>query len=90
VMPMDIFKVILGKNFHRRMHSILIPWIDKMLIVGEHKYWVVRTTTQNSSGKFHLVYSLSMKRATRWNVIIYLCNSCWGSSREWSGETFST
>lgn len=67
VMLMDDFEVILGQEFLRRMYSILMPWKDKMVILGEHKAWVVRTTTRKSGGKEQLVSALSMKRAVRWN-----------------------
>jgi hypothetical protein len=67
VMPMDDFEVILGKEFLRRMHSVLMPWMDKMVILGEQKAWVVCTTARKSGGKVQLVSALSMKRETRWN-----------------------
>jgi hypothetical protein len=65
VMPMDDFEVILGQEFLRRTHSVLMPWMDNMVILGEHKAWVVCTTTRKSGGKVQLVSALSMKRAAR-------------------------
>jgi hypothetical protein len=41
--------------------------MDKMVILGEQKAWVVCTTARKSGGKVQLVSALSMKRATRWN-----------------------
>jgi len=65
VMPMDDFEVIPGKDFLRCTHYVLMPWMNKMVILGEHKAWVVRTTIRKSSGKVHLVSALSIKKATR-------------------------
>jgi hypothetical protein len=44
-----------------------MPWMDKMVILGEQKDWIVCTTIRNSSGKGHLVSALSMKRETGQN-----------------------
>jgi hypothetical protein len=40
MMPMDRFEVNLGKEFLRRMHLVLMPWMDKMVVLGERKAWL--------------------------------------------------
>jgi hypothetical protein len=35
VMHMDDLEVIFVQDFLRRMHSVLIPWMGKMVILGE-------------------------------------------------------
>jgi hypothetical protein len=35
VFPMDDFEVILGQEFLRRNRVVLVPWLDKLVIVSE-------------------------------------------------------
>jgi len=48
VMPIDDFEVILGQDFLRRTRSVLMPWMENMVILGEQKAWVVCTTVRKS------------------------------------------
>jgi hypothetical protein len=41
MMPMDEFEVNIQKEFLRRKHSVIMPWMDKMAILGEQKAWVL-------------------------------------------------
>jgi len=66
LMPMDRFEVNLGKEFLRMMLSVIIPWMDKMVLLGECKAWVVFTTARNSNGNVQLVSTLSMNTVS-WN-----------------------
>jgi hypothetical protein len=43
VMPMDEFEMILGQELLRRTHSVLMPWMDKMVMLGEQNAWFVCT-----------------------------------------------
>jgi hypothetical protein len=69
MMSVDEFEVNLGKDFLRRTHSMLIPWMDNMVIPGEQKAWVVCKTVRNSNGKVQLVSTLSMKIVVSWNAL---------------------
>jgi hypothetical protein len=62
---MDDFEVIIVKEFLRRIHSVPIPWMDMLVILGEQKAWVVCTTIRKSGGNVQLVSALSMKRVER-------------------------
>jgi hypothetical protein len=42
----DVFELILGQEFLRRNKVVLVPWLDKLVIVNERKTWVLRTTTR--------------------------------------------
>jgi hypothetical protein len=57
VMPMGDFEVILGHEFLKRAHSILMTWMDKMVILGEQKSWVVCTIARKSWGKVQLGFA---------------------------------
>lgn len=61
---MDDFEVALGQYFLRRNKVVSIPWLDQMIIIGDHKMWVVPTNAQNPRGKVQLVSALSMNRKT--------------------------
>jgi hypothetical protein len=65
MMPMYDFEVILVHEFLREMHLVLMLWIEKMIILGEQKDWVVHITSKNFHGKVQLVSALSVKRETR-------------------------
>ena len=69
MMLVDEFEVNLGKDFLRRTHSMLIPWMDNMGIPGEQKAWVVCKTVRNSNGKVQLVSTSSMKIVVSWNAL---------------------
>jgi hypothetical protein len=90
VMPMDDFEVILGKEFLRRMHSVLMPWMDKMVILGEQKAWVVCTTCKEVWWKGATCVCIEYEERNKVEWITYLCNNCWRSSRGWSGDACST
>jgi hypothetical protein len=67
VIPMDDYEVFLGKEFLRRTYSVLMPCMEKMVILGEQKSWVMCATTRKSSGKVQFVFALSIKREERRN-----------------------
>jgi len=71
MIPLDRFEVNLGKEFLRRTHLVLMPWMDKLVVLGERKAWFVFTTTRNSNGKVQLLSTLSMNTVS-WNGL-HIC-----------------
>jgi hypothetical protein len=51
VFHMDNFEIIIGKEFLSRTHLVLFPWVDKLVILGEKRAWVMHTTAMKPSGR---------------------------------------
>jgi hypothetical protein len=61
----DVFELILGQGFLRRNKVVLVPWLDKLVIVSERKTWVLRTTTRKPKCGEQIASMLRMKRGAR-------------------------
>ena len=62
---MDDFEFILGKEFLRRTWLVIMPFVDKLVILGGWKTCVVCTTIWNPYGRVCIVSTFSMKRETK-------------------------
>jgi hypothetical protein len=61
------------------MQSVLMPFVDKLVILGGWKTCVVCTTTRKLDGKVWIVSTLSMKRVARCLESQIFCSSYWRS-----------
>jgi len=57
--------VIMGQDFLRRNKVALMSFIEKMVIMGAKKPYVVHTTNKKLVGKTQLIIALSFKKVAR-------------------------